>query len=171
MLAGRLVVLRSPLQLDEEFLYKVRNDFVAQNLLLALPRANSMSRVRNWFERILDDPQSVFFVAATVESNEPIGFVQIRKMDFVHGMGELGIFVGEAAHGKGIALEMLGLLENYVRHTFNLRKITLEVLAENKRAVRFYEKLDYSKVGVFKKHFYHRLEYHDVLIMEKFLLS
>jgi UDP-4-amino-4,6-dideoxy-N-acetyl-beta-L-altrosamine N-acetyltransferase len=167
MLTGKFVSLRPPLPGDEKFLYQVRNDFTVQKLLLALPRANSMQRVRDWFLRVMDDSQSVFFVAAVNE--EAVGFIQIRKMDFVHGTGELGIYVHETAQGKGVAAEMMSLVENYVRDTFRLRKIVLQVLESNHRAISFYEKNNYSKVGIFAKHFYSQLKYHDVLIMEKFL--
>jgi len=171
MIVGELVILRSPIQTDEEFLYQVRNNFAMQKLLLALPRANSMQRVKDWFEQVMDDTQSIFFVAALPEINQPVGFIQIRQMNFIHGTGALGIFIDASAQGKGIASEMISLFENYVRGTFNLRKITLEVLADNLRAVRFYEKLNFIKVGILTKHFYNEGEYHNVLIMEKILID
>lgn len=164
-------MLRAPFVTDEEFLFRTRNDFTTQNLLLAIPRANSIQRVRNWIEGVLDDAQSVFFIVAQAENNQPIGFVQLRKMNFVHGNGELGIFIDSTAHGKGVGIETMRLLESYVRGKFNLRKITLEVLADNHRAVRFYEKLNFQKIGVLQKHFYYENEFHDVLIMEKFLIG
>jgi RimJ/RimL family protein N-acetyltransferase len=111
----------------------------------------------------------VFFVIASVKDQRPLGYLQLANMDFVHGTADLGICVDEAARGTGCAAEALLLLEEYARDVFNLRKIILRVLASNSRAIAFYRKARYQKVGLHRRHFYQRQVYYDVLIMEKFL--
>src|SRR5688572_17125760 len=101
MLTGETVLLRPPLPEDRAALFGLRNDVALQVALMALPRANSARRADEWIEGVLSDPQSLFFVVAGREANQCIGFIQLRRMDFVHGTGELGICLDEAARGKG----------------------------------------------------------------------
>lgn len=169
MLVGSTIVLRAPIEEDKPFFFTLRNNVQLQMLLMTLPRANSLRRVNDWLGGMLDDPQTVLFVIADKSNNEAIGYIQLTRMNFIHGIGELGICVDEPAQGKGRAAEALRLLEEYVRNVFNIRKVVLRVLASNKRAIAFYKKEGYKTVGVHKNHFYQRQAFHDVVIMEKFL--
>jgi RimJ/RimL family protein N-acetyltransferase len=169
MLAGETIVLRPPLPDDRDLLFRVRNDASEQTALMSLPRANSARRVDDWVEGILDDPQSLFFVIADRQTNRAVGFVQMRRIDFVHGTGELGIWLDEPARGAGSADQALQLLEAHARDVFRVRKVVLQVLADNQRAVRCYERNGYAIAGTLREHFYHGGRYHDVLIMEHLL--
>ena len=169
MLEGSKVVLRPPREGDRAVLHALRNDASLQSQLMVLPRANSTARVDEWLARMLGDPACAFFVIAAVKSDEELGFVQITHMDFVHGTGDLGICMAENGRGGGHAAEALALIEGYVGGIFNLRKIQLQVLAANARAIRFYEKSGFQAVGTLRRHFYLLRSYHDVAIFEKFL--
>jgi diamine N-acetyltransferase len=169
MLTGSKARLRSPREDDKNFLVGLRNDVPLQMLLMALPRANSSSRVDEWVARLTDDPASLFFVVADKETDKAVGYIQLTKMDFVHGHGELGICLGEENRGRGYAADALALLERHARSVFNIRKIVLYCLASNERAIGFYKKTGYESVGILKEHFYQEGAFRDVLIMEKHL--
>src|SRR5262245_28401231 len=100
MLRGEAIVLRAPLPEDRDCLSRLRNDAALQTALMALPRANSPRRVEDWVEGVLGDAASLFYVIADAETNRGLGFIQLRKMDFVHGTGELGICLDGPARGK-----------------------------------------------------------------------
>ena len=168
MLDGSLVTLRAPRDSDRVVLGTLRNDSGLQTQLMALPRANSAQRVDEWLGRMLSDPGCVFFVVAD-KLDQPLGFIQITRMDFVHGTGEFGICLVENGRGGGRAREAVDLLTGYVRDVFNLRKLTLQVLVSNQRATRFHLKSGFVQVGVLRQHFYHARTYHDVAIYEKML--
>ena len=169
MLEGSVAVLRAPLPADREFLFALRNDLELQSALLALPRPNSMERVAAWIETRLGATDGAFFIIAPKASGEAAGFLQLQHMDFVHGHVELGICLGAAFRGRGLAREALHLAACYARDVFNLRKIILSVVASNIEAVALYEQAGYRRVGIHLGHFYHRQQWHDVLVMEKLL--
>lgn len=98
-----------------------------------------------------------------------MGFIQLTKMNFIHGTATLGICLGNHGQGKGNAKEAFMLLSDYAANVFAIRKIQLEVISSNTRAKRFYDKIGFRKVGIRRKDFYQNQLYHDVLIMEKFL--
>ncbi|OAI50964.1 hypothetical protein AYO44_05230 [Planctomycetaceae bacterium SCGC AG-212-F19] len=166
MLNSKATLLRHPCVSDIAVLSKLRNDSELQTQLLSLPRANSEKRVSDWVENILSDPQSLFFIIADRQDNRPLGFVQVRRMDFVHGNGELGICLEREAQGKGHAREAIALVEAHSKQVFRLRKILIQVLASNDRAIRCYEKCGYDRVGIMREHFFYAGCFHDVLIME-----
>jgi RimJ/RimL family protein N-acetyltransferase len=169
MLRGETIVLRAPVPEDKDCLSRLRNDVPLQTALMALPRAGSPRRVDEWVEGVLGDPQSLFYVVAELVTNRCLGFIQLRKMDFVHGTGELGICLDAPARGKSAAVQAIALLEGHARDVFGLRKVLLQVLASNERAVACYRKCRYREVGVLKEQFYHAGAHHDALIMEHLL--
>lgn len=171
MISGKKILLRAPLGDDQDlkFLYTLRNDIEQQSMLLTRPRANSSSKVLAWLEKCLQDEHSVFFVIAEKQSDKVCGFIQLTNIDFVNRSGCLGICIADKHRGKGFASEALQLLEDYVRNVFNMRKITLEVLSENERAISFYLKSNYERTGVWKEHVYQNGEFHSIVLMEKFL--
>lgn len=171
MISGNKTVLRAPIKADTEFLLGMRNDIETQMLTMALPRANSAARVTKWLTTMLDDPRTVFFMIAARSSGKALGYLQIKNMDFVHGHGELGICLAPVAQGRGYAREALELVETYLRDVFGLRKIMLQVMSSNSRALKLYLSLGYVVVGNQKEHFYQRGVYHDVTLMEKFLTT
>ncbi len=136
---------------------------------MAVPKPNSRKRVDEWVEGILNDPLSVFFVVASLADGQCQGFIQLRKMDFIHGTGDLGLCLDRVAQGKGIGKEAIQLLESYAQETLRIRKVVLQVLASNTGAIHCYQSCGYREVGTLQQHFYHRGRFHDSLIMERIL--
>jgi RimJ/RimL family protein N-acetyltransferase len=167
-------ILREPRPADDETLTALRNDVDLQLQLLARPRPNSVSRVRDWVERISSDPGAVFFVIAESTGADPsagtaIGFLQLRDLDLVSGHGRLGIAVRAESQRRGHARRALDLAGSYGREVFGLRKIVLEVRADNDAARGLYRSAGFADVGVLREH--HRVadRWYDVVVMERFL--
>lgn len=168
MLVGIQARLRAPREDDLACLESLRNDRETQQLLMALPRANSTPRVREWLNRMSNDDRTLFFVIADSD-DRAAGYLQLTDMDSLHGTAQLGICLSRESRGRGLAVEALGLLERFAHDTFAIRKIILQVLVSNEAAIALYRKLDYRKVGVHRSHWYHAGAFHDVLIMEKII--
>lgn len=169
MKRGNTVELRAPVAADTECLSRIRNDAELQASLMAVPKPNSRKRVDEWVEGILNDPLSVFFVVASLADGQCLGFIQMRKLDLIHGTGDLGICLDRAAQGQGVGKEAIQLLESYVHETFRLRKVVLQVLVSNAGAIQCYRSCGYREVGTLQQHFYHHGQFHDTLIMERIL--
>nr|WP_160146465.1 GNAT family protein [Pseudomonas sp. ALS1131] len=170
MLEGQGVVLRAWREEDLLNLALLRNDLELQSMLVTQPRPNSLERVRRWLVDKGGREDVLLFVIAERASQQALGYVQLANMQVLHGTAELGICLAPAAQGKGAGHEALELLAHYARQVFNLRKITLHVLADNQRAVAFYRRIDFVEVGCLREHVYIEGRYRDVLIMEKRLI-
>jgi RimJ/RimL family protein N-acetyltransferase len=169
MISGTNITLRAPLDEDLPTLMGMRNDLELQRNLLSVPRPNTMSRVKQWLERRLEDERGLFFIIAHSADNHAVGFIQIVGIDWVHQSGKLGLALIASARGKGWGTEAMTLCENYAAQRMGLRKIVLEVLASNTSAIKTYNKLGYRTIGEMKEHFFVDGVYHSVILMEKML--
>lgn len=145
----------------------LRNDFALQLQLLSSPRPNTIEQVQAWLQKRSSEPDSLFFVIAKLSDDECLGFVQLTQIQLLHGHASLGICLAPKARGQGYAKQALALLETYATAIFNLRKILLEVRADNQSAIRLYTQSGYRPIGVLESHFFAQGSYHDVLMMEK----
>lgn len=169
MLRGENVVLREWRETDLDGLASLRNDIELQRLLMTQARPNPNERVRQWLADRSSRDDMLFFVIAG-HDDSVLGYVQVASIDRFQGHGELGICLSRAAQGRGVAGEASALLEDYLRTTLALRKLTLKVLVDNTRAIGFYRKHGYRDVGVLRQHFREgNHDYHDVLVMERLL--
>jgi RimJ/RimL family protein N-acetyltransferase len=171
MLHGKGVTLREWRESDLEALAALRNDVGLQTLLMAQARPNSADRVRTWLTDRSNRSDMVFFVIADAAEDAVLGYLQVADINSFQGHGDLGICLSPRAHGRDLAREACTLLEQYLRGTLSLRKLTLKVLTENERAIAFYRKQGYRDVGVLEQHFRISDKYCDVLIMERQLIA
>lgn len=170
MLESDHVLLRPWSETDLPALSALRNDVALQRELMARARGSSLSATRAWLERRTEDPLDVFLIIAGREDTSTVrGFVQLTGADSTLRAAMLGICVLPPWHGHGVALEALELLCFHARDVLNLRKVTLEVLSSNSRAVSFYRKCGFHQVGVRRSHFPWGGEWLDVLVMERLL--
>ncbi|MBU0807357.1 MAG: GNAT family N-acetyltransferase [Gammaproteobacteria bacterium] len=170
MLEGQGIVLRAWGEEDLPGLALLRNDLELQSMLVTQPRPNSMERVRRWLVDKGGREDVLLFVIADRASQQALGYVQLANMQVLHGTAELGICLAPEAQGKGGGREVLELLVHYARQVFNLRKITLQVLADNRRAIAFYLRIGFVEAGCLRDQVYIEGRYRDVLIMEKRLI-
>ncbi len=171
MLTGNKVVLRAWRAEDLHSLQALRNDVPLQRQLMTRPKGSSLEQVRAWLTARSQATDAMFFVIASRASDQALGYVQLLDMDLFHGSGRLGICIDPQAQGRGCGGETLTLLASYVHEVFSLRKIVLEVLASNERAIRLYLHLGYREVGRWQQHFRTVNNYVDVIIMEKLLVT
>jgi RimJ/RimL family protein N-acetyltransferase len=121
--------------------------------------------VSDWIDRLGADPRAVLFVIGEL-GGRAVGFVQVTEIDTISGHRRLGIAIAPAHQGVGHGGEALVLLARYLRQVFGLRKLVLEVLAENARAVALYERVGFTHAGVLKQHFREGQDFFDVAVME-----
>lgn len=167
MINGTLVTLRAPGAGDLDFFSAVRNDLDLQEMLMALPKPNSLEKVRSWLQNKNEQQVAVFFVIAESQSGCPVGFIQANEIDLLHGHCWLGICLGREYQRKGYGRDAIALLELYLQRFFRLRKILLRVIDSNSTAESFYLSLGYQVVGTLREHHYLNGKFHDVTIMER----
>jgi RimJ/RimL family protein N-acetyltransferase len=104
----------------------------------------------NYVKGALRDQNTVFFALCEKNTNAHIGNVKVDRIDWIAQTCELGLIIGEAsARGRGLGVETMQLVINYVFDDLNLNKITLAVFQNNPGAMKLYKKLDFQIEGTF----------------------
>jgi RimJ/RimL family protein N-acetyltransferase len=167
MKAAPQVRLRAPASSDEPALLRWRTDAETQRLLMGRGTSRTIDDLREWIARRIRDPQGEFLVIAAGDREEPVGFVQLTRIDRAAGHGWLGLFVDEAARRSGVAGAALGLMEKRAARKHRLAKILIEVLAENEPALAFWRLHGYRSTETRAAHWSHAGRSYDVVMMEK----
>ena len=101
---------------------------------------SSIKPLRKILRKLL--PFSVYISICCLCSNEIIGFAFIRLRNGHYG--SLGIVIRDEFQGMGIGSKLMDYLITLARRE-GLRKIRLTLLADNYRAIKFYEKFGFEK--------------------------
>ena len=169
MLKGERVVLRPIERADRHRL----RDLVETPEVLAL--ASSWYPVPPSLEEYEAGPESqpdafapsqVWFAVEAL--GEVIGMCGVHHVEHISRVCEVGIRLGRPFWGKGYGQDALRTLVDYAYRMLNMRKVTLEVLANDARAVGAYRAAGFREEGRRRAHAWYNGAYRDTLIMAVF---
>lgn len=167
---GKIVTLRPIKKNDLSVLNNWKND---ESLFMYLGggyQPVSIDQQEKWIESMIDLTGNNRRFMVIDSDGSSVGMVGLYNIHWIHRTCEIGAYIGEeSARGKGYASEACSILELYAKEYLNLRKIKLNVVAENLVAQKLWEKLGYKIVGELKEERFIKGYYCDVLIMEKFI--
>lgn len=124
------------------------NDFaIARNLGAFGPVSLERSQTV-WFDRLITNDSSVFFVIYERATWRPIGSTEWMHIEYRNGRADFGIFIGEAdARGKGYGTETTRLMLDYAFTALGLRNVALTVAEWNIAGQRAYAKAGFREYG------------------------
>jgi len=165
---GERVRLRGAERSDlEKFVEWINDPEVTAGLTLFLP----MSSVdeEKWFDDIMKRPQAQKPLVIDMKDDDGwrlIGNSSFFDFDWVARSAEVGIMIGEkSVWNQGYGTEVMALLLRHGFRTLNLNRVYLQVFAENKRAIRTYEKVGFVHEGRKRQAVYKNGKYSDILFM------
>ena len=164
--APRELRLRPLIASDRSHLEKLLRDRPLQHLLLAYPPGASSADVDGWMERRIGGGDLVCFAIADDE-NRFCGFAQISGWHRRGRLGWLGIALVPERRAQGLGKRALKALIEAAGRDLGLRKLLLEVRADNAAAINLYRGMGFRTVGEFREHYFDGADYHDVLVMER----
>jgi RimJ/RimL family protein N-acetyltransferase len=137
-----------PLELeDEPLLRRWINDPNVWSTLLRRTPQNAI-REREWIEKLYKDPAEVAVGIVVKDGDVLIGAAGLHAIDPVHRHAVFGILIGEIEQqNRGYGTEATRLIARYGFEVLNLHRISLEVFADNPRAIKVYERSGYALEG------------------------
>ncbi len=141
----------------------VRNNFIYQELF-------TKESHENWIRTMVETGKVDQLIICLKDdlngAGIPVGSVYIRDIDWNHNKAEYGIFIGEeSARGKGVGSQAASLMIEYCFRQLKLHRLFLRVFAENKQAIRSYEKAGFVQEAYLKDDVKINGEYCDIVLM------
>lgn len=164
MLRGEHVTLRPIEREDTATLHRLRQN--VDLYLLANERWNptSLAKMERDFEKRLEDEESNWFVVEA--GGHVLGTAGLHSINRVAGTAAVGISLLDRERlGKGYGREAVGLLLDWAFRMQGFRRIWLEALASNERAVHAYRACGFTHEGLLRSHDFYDGGYHDVVVM------
>ena len=166
MLRGERVVLRPLEAEDVDRLAELLGDLevahrVSNEPPLPWSRARWEAELEAWTAEE-DDTAARFAIDV---DGELIGLCDLHKLDHYRGVCDLGISLGQAYWGQGYGQDAVRTLVAYAFRYLNMRKVCLDVLADDERAIGAYKKAGFVEEGRLRQQDWFEGDYRDVLVM------
>ncbi len=160
------LILRPLTILDAEDLYKYRSDAETNQYQGWIPK--SIDDVQNFISKTADkiDEYDTWFQLAIIskEKGEMIGDIGIHFFDVDRYQVEIGCTLAKNYHGKGIAIEALKAVIEYLFDNLYKQRITCSIDPKNRASIKMVERLGFRKEAHFKQSIYIDGEWYDDLV-------
>ncbi len=117
------------------------------------------------------DRHLLFLVAEPLEGGDTIGNASLHRNTRprrIHSAG-VGMSVRDAHQGRGIGTALLAALLDVADNWWQVRRVYLEVYADNEPAIALYRKFGFQIEGTLRQDAFRNGEYVDSLVMARFL--
>ncbi len=164
------VIIRRAVPEDAKPVAFVLNSVILEARYTALTNTFTEADERNFINGLC--PRSAMFVAEVdnqivgIQVIEPDGLAQYT--DSMQHVATIGTWIDADFRGRKIGWSLAEASFTFAKRK-NFEKISIQVLADNTRALRFYGNLGFKKIGVAKKHVKFEDRFCDVFYLEKFL--
>ena len=161
-------VIRQATPDDAEAVASVLNAVILEGEYTALTHPFTVDEERAFIEGLCD--RSALFVAemeqgiAGIQSIEPDAAA--RYTDSMQHVATVGTWMHVGFRGRGIG-RLLAEASFAFAQAQDYKKIAIQVLADNQRALRFYGNLGFERVGIARRHVRLKGRFRDVLYLER----
>ena len=121
--------------------------------------------VRSWYTSRSSQPDRLDLAVVDRASGEVVGEVVLNEWDPGDRSGNFRALLGPAGRDRGLGTEAARLLLAHAFEEVGVHRVSLEVLADNARARRAYEKVGFAVEGVHREAFLFDGRWHDVVSM------
>jgi RimJ/RimL family protein N-acetyltransferase len=160
------VYLRA-LELDDcELIHSWRSDPVYNAGVIPTRRYSSLATEKRWIENAIRDHESLKISRLAVvvrESNEMIGVVSLKSIDFVTRQAAEGIFIG-SCRGNGYSIEARILNLEVAFMDLGLERVTSRILVENNASISSVIKVGFVSEGIMRHAAFKNGKHKDVAV-------
>ena len=127
----------------------------------------SRTAAEAWLEsKIAWHPNEINLAICLTDSQQHIGNIYLRKIDWIARRAELHVFIGDPAlRSKGCGQSAVRQLMQYAFDELGLQRIFLHVLEDNSAARHIYEKCGFTTEGILKRHIFKNGRFQNMIVM------
>jgi RimJ/RimL family protein N-acetyltransferase len=161
------VYLRALEASDLEQCHKWHNDGDLYKMLVGPFRLVSKQAEQAWLDRkTAFSPNELNLAICVKGSEEHVGNIYLREIDWIYRHAQLEIFIGERdKRSKGYGRSAMRQLLSHAFLDLGLKKLHLRVLAGNQAAINLYEKCGFIAEGRQRNHVFKQGGWKDVIAM------
>lgn len=165
MLRGKKVVLRPVEREDLKHLHELWQDVDLAMLASGAWEPWSLAAEEKEFDKHLEDQDKAEFVIEA--DGKVIGDIGLhRERNRRAGTASLGVSILDREYlGKGYGRDAIAVLLDWAFRIQNYRRIWLDTLGRNERAIRCYRSLGFVEEGRLRQHEYSNGAYDDLICM------
>ena len=156
------IVVRAVLAADHERIAEIFQQRQVNAMTLQIPFTTAAERSARW---IMDDNhrQVVALIDGLVVGH---GGLTINNRRRAH-VGAVGMAVDQAFQGRGVGTAILGALIDLADNWYNLRRLELEVYADNEPGIRLYQRFGFVIEGTHRAYAWRDGEWADAYSMAR----
>lgn len=163
MIYGENIYLRQPVREDIEELYDICSDKDVLKYNGLSTGVMSKEYINSQFHHFTK-PNKKELVIVT-RTSDLIGYVYYKENSYTRDVYSIGITIGKKYWNRGYGLDSIRTLCSYLFNNKQAHKIELEVVSENKRAIKCYRKCGFKDEGVRRSKYYYNGKYIDTIVM------
>ncbi|AOR22235.1 GNAT family N-acetyltransferase [Clostridium taeniosporum] len=99
------------------------------------------------------------------KKNVLVGFMTYKQSAYSKNVYSIGITIGKKYWNRGYGQDSIKTLMKYLFEDLDVKRIQIEVVADNLRAIRCYKKCGFIKEKIKKTKYYIDGKYTDIIIM------
>ena len=125
----------------------------------------SPEKEARFIDRFAKNDNDIMLVALDGETIVGNGIIECERAKRYSHRATLSITVMRDFWGRGIGSRLMEMMIDFSRRS-GISVVSLEVRADNERAVALYRKFGFETIGIYKKFFKINDEYHDAYLMQ-----
>lgn len=168
-LKGTSVYLRAIEPKDLDFLFEIEND---EDLWEVSGTQTPYSKfvLKQYLEQAhLDIYQAkqLRLVIAKIDSNLPIGLIDLFDFDPQHKRVGMGIVITAENQGQGFAKESIELLVNYCFNLLQMHQIYCNILEDNTKSRTLFKQLGFVEIGLKKDWNFYKNNFKNEILLQR----
>jgi RimJ/RimL family protein N-acetyltransferase len=164
MLKGEKVILRAVEREDLKRLQELERDVELMLLGDGDWQPMPFAAYEKDFDKYLESEEKGWFVIEV--DGKVIGSIGLHHKHRRDGSSQFGISIYDREYlSQGYGRDAVNVLLHWAFRVQNYRRIWLDTLANNERAIRSYRACGFAEEGRLRQHFYHNGEYVDAVLM------
>jgi RimJ/RimL family protein N-acetyltransferase len=128
-------------------------------------REVSQQGQQEWYEKLLQTQKSKRLVLIAKTNRDLVGVFRLDQLDLINLSATVGLDIDVRQQGQGYAREAYNKIMEFLFKELKLRRLDLETLEGNFRAIRLYESLGFTIIGRKMGAILRNNTFHDLLIM------
>jgi RimJ/RimL family protein N-acetyltransferase len=164
------ITLRYPREDDLDMLLNYINSTIKERVYLSMQKPYTRKQEKEFLTDTIKKMRKNDMIYVLAEfDGKPVGSFSLKRdeLDAHKHTAEFGITLKKEFRGMGLGTKMTKLALKMAKDEMSLKIVWLGLMAENKAALRVYEKCGFKKVGVLPKFSNYYGKYIDSLLMAK----